>query len=331
MIAVVGAGVWGLTIARLLVKNNQKVVVWSHSEEEVNNIKKTGQLNNISIKDVVKDLVFDLDLKNVVSNANIIVLAVSSPYVREISHKIKDYINKDSIVVLLTKGIEKETLYTMSQIVEDEFKDIADKHISVVSLSGPTIAYEVSKDMPTTIVSACKDLSIAQKVQDIFMNENFRVYTNQDIECVELCAALKNIYALTCGIALGLGFGDNTKAAIITRGLAEMIRLGVALGYDIKTFYGLAGLGDLCVTCMSDKSRNNICGKLIGQGKSREEAIKEVGMVVEGINCLPAAYKLMQKYNIDMPICAGMYEVIYENKKPLDILNKLMLREKKKE
>lgn len=331
MIAVVGAGVWGLTIARLLVKNNQKVVVWSHSEEEVNIIKKTGQLNNISIKDVVKDLVFDLDLKNVVSNANIIVLAVSSPYVREISHKIKDYINKDSIVVLLTKGIEKETLYTMSQIVEDEFKDIADKHISVVSLSGPTIAYEVSKDMPTTIVSACKDLSIAQKVQDIFMNENFRVYTNQDIECVELCAALKNIYALTCGIALGLGFGDNTKAAIITRGLAEMIRLGVALGYDIKTFYGLAGLGDLCVTCMSDKSRNNICGKLIGQGKSREEAIKEVGMVVEGINCLPAAYKLMQKYNIDMPICAGMYEVIYENKKPLDILNKLMLREKKKE
>ena len=331
MIAVVGAGVWGLTIARLLVKNNQKLVVWSHSEEEVNNIKKTGQLNNISIKDVVKDLVFDLDLKNVVSNVDLVVLAVSSPYVREISHKIKDYINKDSIVVLLTKGIEKETLYTMSQIVEDEFKDIADKHISVVSLSGPTIAYEVSKDMPTTIVSACKDLSIAQKVQDIFMNENFRVYTNQDIECVELCAALKNIYALTCGIALGLGFGDNTKAAIITRGLAEMIRLGVALGYDIKTFYGLAGLGDLCVTCMSDKSRNNICGKLIGQGKSREEAIKEVGMVVEGINCLPAAYKLMQKYNIDMPICAGMYEVIYENKKPLDILNKLMLREKKKE
>lgn len=331
MIAVVGAGVWGLTIARLLVKNNQKVVVWSHSEEEVNNIKKTGQLNNISIKDVVKDLVFDLDLKNVVSNVDLVVLAVSSPYVREISHKIKDYINKDSIVVLLTKGIEKETLYTMSQIVEDEFKDIADKHISVVSLSGPTIAYEVSKDMPTTIVSACKDLSIAQKVQDIFMNENFRVYTNQDIECVELCAALKNIYALTCGIALGLGFGDNTKAAIITRGLAEMIRLGVALGYDIKTFYGLAGLGDLCVTCMSDKSRNNICGKLIGQGKSREEAIKEVGMVVEGINCLPAAYKLMQKYSIDMPICAGMYEVIYENKKPLDILNKLMLREKKKE
>ena len=331
MIAVVGAGVWGLTIARLLVKNNQKVVVWSHSEEEVNNIKKTGQSNNISIKDVVKDLVFDLDLKNVVSNVDLVVLAVSSPYVREISHKIKDYINKDSIVVLLTKGIEKETLYTMSQIVEDEFKDIADKHISVVSLSGPTIAYEVSKDMPTTIVSACKDLSIAQKVQDIFMNENFRVYTNQDIECVELCAALKNIYALTCGIALGLGFGDNTKAAIITRGLAEMIRLGVALGYDIKTFYGLAGLGDLCVTCMSDKSRNNICGKLIGQGKSREEAIKEVGMVVEGINCLPAAYKLMQKYNIDMPICAGMYEVIYENKKPLDILNKLMLREKKKE
>lgn len=331
MIAVLGSGVWGLTIARLLVKNSQKVVVWSHSEEKINNIKKKGQLNNISIQDIVKDLVFDLDLKNVVSNAEIIVLAVSSLFVREITHKIKDYINKDSIVVILAKGIEKETLYTMSQIVEDEFKTIKDKNLSIVSLSGPTIAYEVSKDMPTTIVSACKDLSIAQKIQDIFMNENFRVYTNQDIECVELCAALKNIYALTCGIALGLGFGDNTKAAIITRGLAEMIRLGIVLGYDIKTFYGLAGLGDLCVTCMSDKSRNNICGKLIGQGKSKEEAIKEVGMVVEGINCLPAVYKLMQEYNVDMPICSGMYEVIYENKKPLDILNKLMLREKKKE
>ena len=278
-----------------------------------------------------ESLSFDLDLKNVVSNADIIIIAVSSPYVRDISNKIKLFINKASIVVLLTKGIEKETLYTMSQIVEDEFKAIKDKNVSIVSLSGPTIAYEVSKDMPTTIVSACKDLSIAQKIQDIFMNENFRVYTNQDIECVELCAALKNIYALTCGIALGLGFGDNTKAAIITRGLAEMIRLGIAMGYDIKTFYGLAGLGDLCVTCMSDKSRNNICGKLIGQGKTVDDAIKEVGMVVEGINCLPAAYELMRMYKIEMPICEGMYDVVYNNKAPLDILNKLMLRDKKKE
>lgn len=331
MIAVVGAGVWGLTISRLLIKNNQKVVVWSHSEEEVNNIKKTGLLNNISIKDVVKDLVFDLNLETAVSNKEIIVIAVSSLYVREIAQKIKNYISKDSIVVLLTKGIEKETLFTMSQIVEDEFKTIKDKNVAIVSLSGPSIAYEVSKDKPTIILSACKDLSKAQIIQDVFMNENFRVYTNQDIECVELCAALKNIYALTCGVAIGLGFGDNTKAAIITRGLAEMIRLGNAMNYDIKTFYGLAGLGDLCVTCMSDNSRNNTCGKLIGKGLSVDEAIKEVGMVVEGINCLPAAHKLIKKYNVDMPICQAMYELIYENKNPMEIYNKLMLRDKKKE
>ena len=331
MIAVLGAGVWGLTIARLLIKNNQEVVIWSHSDETIKSIKETGQLNNISVKDVIGDLVFDLDIKNVVTKSNILIFAIASPYVREIANKIKAYVNANTIIAILTKGIEKETLYTMSQIVEDEFKSLTDKHISVVSLSGPTIAYEVAKDMPTTIVSACKDISVAQKIQDIFMNENFRVYTNQDIECVELCAALKNIYALTCGIAIGLGFGDNTKAAIITRGLAEMIRLGSALGYDTKTFYGLAGLGDLCVTCMSDKSRNNTCGKLIGQGFSVDEAIKEVGMVVEGINCLPAAYKLKEKYKVDMPICDGMYEVIFNKKTPLEILNKLMLREKKKE
>ena len=331
MIAVLGSGVWGLTIARVLIKNNQKVSIWSHSESEINNIKKTGQQKNISVKDVVDDFIFDLDLKNIVTNADIIIFAMASPYVREIANKIKSYINNNTIIVILTKGIEKETLFTMSQIVEDELKTETNKNIAIVSLSGPTIAYEVAKDMPTTILSACKDLDIAKKIQDIFMNENFRVYTNQDIDCVELCAALKNIYALTCGIAVGLGFGDNTKAAIITRGLTEMIRLGTAMGYYVKTFYGLAGLGDLCVTCMSDNSRNNTCGKLIGKGLSVDEAIKEVGMVVEGINCLPAAYKLKQKFNVDMPICEGMYEVIYNNKTPLEILNKLMSREKKEE
>ena len=275
MIAVLGSGVWGLTIARVLIKNNQKVSIWSHSESEINNIKKTGQLKNISVKDVVDDFIFDLDLKNIVTNADIIIFAMASPYVREIANKIKTYINNNTIIVILTKGIEKETLFTMSQIVEDELKTESNKNISIVSLSGPTIAYEVAKDMPTTILSACKDLDIAKKIQDIFMNENFRVYTNQDIDCVELCAALKNIYALTCGIAVGLGFGDNTKAAIITRGLTEMIRLGTAMGYDVKTFYGLAGLGDLCVTCMSDNSRNNTCGKLIGKGLSVDDAINE--------------------------------------------------------
>lgn len=331
MISVLGAGVWGLTIARLLVKNNHKVVVWSHSEKVIDNIKKTGFVNNISIKDVVSDLLFDLNIKNVVSNSEIIVFAISSPYVRKIANEIKDYIKENAIIVILTKGIEKETLYTMSNVVLDELKNNTDKNISIVALSGPTLAEEVAKEMPTTIVSSCKDLNVASRIQDIFMNENFRVYTNQNIECVELCGALKNIYALTCGIALGLEFGDNTKAAIITRGLTEMIRLGAVMGYDIKTFYGLAGIGDLCVTCMSDKSRNNKCGKLIGQGKSIEDAIKEVGMVVEGINCLPAAYKLKEKYNVDMPICQGMYDVIFNNKTPLEILNKLMLREKKKE
>ena len=182
MIAVLGSGVWGLTIARVLIKNNQKVSIWSHSESEINNIKKTGQLKNISVKDVVDDFIFDLDLKNIVTNADIIIFAMASPYVREIANKIKTYINNNTIIVILTKGIEKETLFTMSQIVEDELKTESNKNISIVSLSGPTIAYEVAKDMPTTILSACKDLDIAKKIQDIFMNENFRVYTNQDID-----------------------------------------------------------------------------------------------------------------------------------------------------
>ena len=330
-ISILGAGVWGLTIAKVLIKNGNKVIVWSHSEEKINNLLTTYCLNNISIEDIKDDIEFNVDLKNTVLKSNVLVLATSSVYVREIANKIKGYINENSIIVLLSKGIEKETLYTMSKVVEDEFKTIKNKNIKIVSLSGPTIAYEVSKNMPTTILSSSKDNDAASKIQDLFMNETFRVYTNTDIECVELCAALKNIYALVCGIANGLGFGDNTKAAIITRGLAEMIRLGTAMGYNEKTFYGLAGIGDLCVTCMSENSRNNTCGKFIGEGYSINEAIEKVGMVVEGINCLPAAYSLKEKYNVDMPICQGMFDVVFNNRTPYEVLNNLMLREKKKE
>lgn len=221
--------------------------------------------------------------------------------------KARHYIPDSQIIVDVAKGIEADTLYTMSEVIRDEIqKDGLHENLKIVALSGPTHAEEVARDLPTTIVSACTDLDVAEKVQDIFMNTCMRVYTNVDVQGVELCGALKNVIALAAGISKGLGYGDNAKAALITRGMAEISRLGVAMGCMEQTFNGLAGIGDLIVTATSEHSRNNRAGQLIGNGCSPSEAVKRVGMVVEGVNALPAVMQLMQRYDIDMPIVTAV-------------------------
>lgn len=330
-IAVIGAGTWGIALSKLLIKNNHDISIWVHSQELKNQLTKDRILSTLPNVKIPDGIIFTCDYEEVLSNANIVLIAVASPYVRNCIRDMKKNIKDNTIIVCVAKGIEKDTMKTMSEVIEDELKTENINNLRIVALSGPSHAEEVSLDMPTTIVSASKDLNAALIIQDIFMNENFRVYTNDDIKGVEIAAAFKNIYALACGISNGLGYGDNLKAAIITRGLAEIVRLGVAMNCKKDTFYGLAGIGDLIVTATSIHSRNNKCGNFIGQGFTVEESINKVGMVVEGINCIPASMELKSYYNVDMPICDGMNEIINNNKSPKDVLYKLMIRNKKSE
>ena len=263
---------------------------------------------------------------------DILLCAVPSVYVRSTIQAARPYIVPDQIIVDVAKGIEADTLLTMSEVIRDELQKGGQAGSNpIVALSGPTHAEEVAQDLPTTIVSACADLAAAEKVQDIFFNTCMRVYTNPDVRGVEICGALKNIIALAAGISAGLGYGDNTKAALITRGLAEMKRLGMAMGCREQTFSGLAGMGDLIVTATSRHSRNNRCGYLIGQGLPAAEAIRQVGMVVEGINALPAAMRLAEQYGIEMPITRAVDAVVAGRVTAADAVQMLMSRGKKRE
>ena len=254
--------------------------------------------------------------------------AVPSVFVRQTARKCKDYIKDNQIIVDVAKGIEPDTLFTLTQVINDEIKN---KTVKYVALSGPTHAEEVSRDMPTTIVSACQDIEVAKLVQEFFSSSFMRVYTNTDIKGIEICGALKNIIALATGISRGLGYGDNATAALVTRGLAELSRLGTAIGCSPYTFSGLTGMGDLIVTCTSIHSRNNNAGFLIGQGMSPDEAVKKVGMVVEGINAIPAALKLADKYNVDLPIIFAVNDIINGDVSPQYAVNSLFNRELKAE
>ena len=330
-VLVLGAGTWGIALATAFRKNENEVSVWSYKKSQVD------YLNETHIYDKFDNLKLDQNIKFVsdenleVKNFDIIIFVVPSTAFREVAKKIIPKTNDKQILVTATKGIEDNTLYTMSEILEDELKINNIKNTKVVALSGPTHAEEVVLSMPTAIVSASNDLNAASTVQNTLMYEDLRVYTNDDIRGVEVCAAFKNIIAIACGITRGLGAGDNIKAAIIVRGLAEMIRLGEKLGCKKDTFYGLAGIGDMIVTSMSPHSRNNRFGEYIGSGMSVSEAIKKVGQVVEGVNLITKAHTLIQKYNIEMPITEGMYKVIIENVNAKDIVNVLMTRDKKKE
>ncbi|MDE5974376.1 MAG: NAD(P)-dependent glycerol-3-phosphate dehydrogenase [Eubacterium sp.] len=326
-IGVLGAGTWGTALAIMLAQNAHSVTLWSALDNELNALETTHTHPNLKGSVIPESMAFTNDISEVCSDKDVLLFAVASPYVRETAKKASPYIKEGQIIVDAAKGLEEDTLFTMSQVI----KDGVGKEVTVVALSGPTHAEEVALGLPTTVVAACQNLNAAEQVQTIFMNTCMRVYTNEDILGVELCGALKNIIALACGISTGLGFGDNAKAAIITRGIAEMSRLGMAMNCDKMTFAGLAGLGDLIVTATSRHSRNNRAGFLIGSGCSADDAIKKVGMVVEGIHAIPPALKLAEKYKVDMPIITAVHKTISGELTPDEAVSLLMNREKKSE
>ena len=327
-IGVLGAGTWGMALARMLSVSGHAVMVWSALPQEVEEFAANRKHPNLPGMVIPDEIAFTGDIEKVCTGMDILLFAVPSPFVRSTARKAAPYIRDGQIIVDVAKGIEADTLMTMTQIIADEVKNPT---VKLVALSGPTHAEEVAKDLPTTIVSACRDLEAAEQVQDVFFNTCMRVYTNEDVLGVELSGAMKNIIALASGIAVGLGYGDNTKAALMTRGIAEIARLGAAMGCNPQTFLGLAGIGDLIVTATSVHSRNNRCGLLLGQGIAPEDAVKQVGMVVEGIHALPAAMRLAKQYGVEMPIVAAVNAVVEGTLSPNDAVQLLMSREKKPE
>ncbi|MBO5837207.1 MAG: NAD(P)-dependent glycerol-3-phosphate dehydrogenase [Oscillospiraceae bacterium] len=327
-IGVLGAGTWGMALSRMLCLSGHSVTVWSALEKEIDEFSVTRRHPNLPGMEIPEQVAFTKEIRLACEGMDIVLFAVPSPFVRSTAKLAAPYITDGQIVVDVAKGMEKDTLFTMTQIIGDELKNPA---VKLVALSGPTHAEEVAKDLPTTIVSACEDMAAAKLVQEVFTSACMRVYTNTDVLGVELCGAMKNIMALGSGIALGLGFGDNIKAALITRGMAEIVRLGRAMGCDERTFYGLAGVGDLIVTATSVHSRNNRCGMLLGQGVKPEDAIKQVGMVVEGIHALSAAMRLMEHYRVDMPIVRAVNNVVNCGADPYEEVMALMHRDQKPE
>ena len=331
-IGILGTGTWGIALGRMLANTGHDVMMWSAIEKEIEELSLTYIHPKLPDMIIPRQIQFTKSIEKVCENRDVLIFAVPSVFVRRTASKAKKFIPDDQIIVDVGKGIEESTLLTLSEVIGEELqKDGTHQEIKVVALSGPTHAEEVAMDMPTLIVSACNDLSVAEKIQDIFSNTCMRVYTNIDVKGVELCGALKNIVALGSGISAGLGYGDNAKAALITRGMAEITRLGTAMGCVEQTFAGLSGIGDLIVTATSVHSRNNKAGYLIGKGKKPEEAIEEVGMVVEGINVLPAAMKLAKQYGVELPVITAVDAVINQGVDPARTVENLMQREKKTE
>lgn len=331
-IGILGAGTWGMALARMLTLSGNDVTVWSAIEQEIDSLSATRVHPNLPYMQIPEALAFTKSIEAVCTGKDIVLFAVPSVYVRQTAAKARPYIPDGQVIVDVAKGIEQGTLYTMTEILAEELgKEGGPANIKLVALSGPTHAEEVAIDLPTTIVSACADEQAAKFVQDVFSNTCMRVYTNSDIKGVELSGALKNVIALGVGISTGLGYGDNARAALITRGIAEIARLGVAMGCNIHTFAGLAGIGDLIVTATSMHSRNNRAGILIGKGRTPAQAVQEVGMVVEGMNALPAALELAEKYQVDMPIVQTVDAIVNHGMSAADAVRALMNRDPKDE
>ena len=328
-ISVIGSGGWGIALTILLHKNGHNLTIWSFDKKETEELKSTRQ-NKTKLPNILlsEDIEVTNDLKEAVNNKDILVLAVPSKAIRSVSKSLKDIIKDNQIIVNVAKGLEEDTLKTMTDIIEEELEG---KNPQVAVLSGPSHAEEVGKGIPTTCVVSAHNKELTLYLQNIFMNPSFRVYTSPDMIGVEVGGALKNVIALAAGIADGLNYGDNTKAALITRGIKEIATLGIAMGGEQSTFYGLTGLGDLIVTCASMHSRNRRAGILLGQGKTLDEAIKEVNMVVEGIYSAKSAYMAAKKYNVEIPIIEQVNAVLFENKNPAEAVNELMIRDKKLE
>jgi glycerol-3-phosphate dehydrogenase (NAD(P)+) len=329
-VTVLGAGSWGTALAMVLTENSHDTLIWSHREDQANEINErhTNEkyLPNIHLPE---KLTATSDIKSAVEHGEILVFAVPTKAIREVAGQVMNYLDKKVLIVHVSKGIEPDTLKRISEILEEALDPRVVEDIVV--LSGPSHAEEVVLHHPTTITAACANLRSAEKIQDLFMNHYFRVYTNTDVIGVELGGALKNVIALAAGISDGLNYGDNAKAALITRGLAEIARLGVRMGGNPFTFAGLTGMGDLIVTCTSVHSRNWKAGNMLGKGMKLDEVLENMGMVVEGVRTTKAAYQLAQKYDVSMPITTSLYQVLFENKDPKDAVDELMHRLKKRE
>lgn len=326
-IGVLGAGSWGTALACLLHSNGHEVTIWSIIEEEVAMLR-TKRQHESKLPGVIlpEEIRITNDLKEAMADRDVLVLAVPSPFTRSTSHSMRPYLREGQIVVNVAKGVEEKTLYTLTDIVEEELPGV-----NAAVLSGPSHAEEVGKGLLTTCVVGAHDRETAEYLQNIFMNPVFRVYTSPDMLGIELGGALKNVIALAAGIADGLGYGDNTKAALITRGITEITRLGVAMGGKMETFFGLTGIGDLIVTCASVHSRNRKAGYLMGKGYTMQEAMDEVQMVVEGVYSAKAAMGLAKKYGVELPIIEQVNQVLFEDKSAADAVRELMLRDKKPE
>ncbi len=325
-ICVLGSGGWGTAVAMLLHNNGHDVTLWSFDKTECENLEKYHEnkpfLPGIEIPEGIK---FVNELSEC-RNKDLIVIATPSHGVRGVAQKVREFLPEGQIVLNISKGIEEGTYLTISEVLTEELPQC-----KIAVMSGPSHAEEVSRGIPTTNVVASKDIEISKQIQNIFMSNNFRVYTSDDIVGVELGGSVKNVIALCCGILDGLGCGDNTKAALMTRGLVEMTRLGIAKGAKAHTFSGLSGIGDLIVTCTSMHSRNRRAGILIGQGKTVDEAQKEVNMVVEGVRSCRAAKELADRLNVEMPIISEAYKVLFEGLDPKTAIGNLMNRTKKNE
>ena len=326
-VGVLGAGSWGTALSVLLTENGHQVTVWSIDENEVNMLnEKREHVQKLPGVKLPDSMVVTTDLEGTVKGKDFLVLAVPSPFTRSTAKKMAPFVAEGQIIVDVAKGIEEATLLTLSKQIEEEIPQA-----DVAILSGPSHAEEVGRKLPTTCVIGAKTRKTAEYLQSMFISPVFRVYTSPDILGIELGGSLKNVIALAAGIADGLGYGDNTKAALITRGIAEITRLGVKMGGRIETFSGLTGIGDLIVTCASVHSRNRKAGYLMGQGMSMQEAMDEVKMVVEGVYSAKAAAKLAEKYGVSMPIVDEVNAVLFDGKSPAEAVNDLMMRESRSE
>ena len=325
-ITVLGSGGWGTALALLLTDNGHDVTLWSHSARRsalLEQARENPRLPGVPLPEALH-LSAALDS---LRESGAVVMATPSFAVRETARMAAPLLREDAVVVSAAKGVERDTALCMTQVIEEELGGKG----RVAALSGPSHAEEVGRRAPTGCVAASRDMAAAELVQDVFMSPRFRVYTNSDVLGVELGAALKNVLALCCGVSDGMGLGDNTKALLMTRGMTEMARLGVALGGRKETFAGLSGMGDLIVTCTSMHSRNRRCGILVGQGKSVEEAMKEVGATVEGYYAALSAHQLAERAGVEMPICECAYRVLYEGQSVREVVGALMSRNKKRE
>jgi glycerol-3-phosphate dehydrogenase (NAD(P)+) len=324
-IAVVGAGSWGTALAIVLADNDHVVHLWSHNDNQVKEINE-NHTNNKYLPEIIlpERIIGYASLRDALMGVEVVILAVPTKAIREVLGKIR-MVQADPIIIAhVSKGIEPDTLLRITEMIKEEMPKELLK--DVVVLSGPSHAEEVSLRHPTTVAVSSENMEAAEKIQDLFINHNFRVYTNSDVIGVEIGGALKNIIALAVGITDGLGYGDNAKAALMTRGLAEIARLGTKMGANPLTFSGLTGIGDLIVTCTSVHSRNWRAGNLLGKGKTLEEVLDNMGMVVEGVRTTKAAYQLAKKYDVNMPITTVLYDVLFNGKNAKDAVDVLMAR-----